>query len=310
MENSRIVVIGSYLVALVMDSDRIPLKGETLLARNFRQVHGGKGSNQAVQAARLGAPVSFMGFVGNDSYGSSFLELCQNEYIDSSNVRQSATLPTGAGFIISSVDGHNIITIDIGANRDLVPATIDELSQCICPGDVVLIQFEVPIESALYAARSAKEKGATVILNPAPAADLSNRDLSFIDFITPNETEARICCGLDHSLISDLEAAQRLLALGCKNVVVTQGEKGCLLLNKDGYENIPAFKLPEIVDSCGAGDSFNAALGVALLEGKRLAEACMFANAAAGLACTKSDTIPSYHYRNEVDKFLSLNSNL
>lgn len=309
MQKNRIIVIGSYLVALVMDTDRIPLQGETLLAHNFRQTHGGKGSNQAVQAARLGAHTEFIGFVGNDGYGRSFIELCKNENIDTSKIKISDQLPTGAGFIICSANGHNIITIDIGANLEMLPGTIDKLTIGILPGDIVLIQLEIPVDSALYAARIAKNLGATVILNPAPAANLSNQDLSFIDFITPNETETRICCGWDlKNPISDEEAAQKLFSLGCKNVIVTQGDKGCLILNENGFCTVPAFKFPKIVDSTGAGDSFNAALAVALLECKPLQDACKFANASAGLACTKPDTIPSYHPRNEVDKFIIRNS--
>jgi len=310
MKKNRIIVIGSYLVALVMDTDRIPQQGETLLARNFRQTHGGKGSNQAVQAARLGASTGFIGFVGNDSFGHSFTDLCKTEKIDTSKIRLSNKFPTGAGFIICSADGHNIITIDIGANLEMSNEAIDELTLDILPGDYVLIQMEIPVESALYAAKVAKKSGAVVVLNPAPAVNLSNKDLSFIDFITPNETEARVCCGWDlKNPISDEDAAQKLLSLGCKNVVLTLGEKGCLILNEKGFCTIPAFRFPEIVDSTGAGDSFNAALAVALLEDKPLPDACRFANAAAGLACTKADTIPSYHLRKDVDTFLINNFN-
>ncbi|MDA3865870.1 MAG: ribokinase [Salinivirgaceae bacterium] len=306
MKKNRVIVIGSYLVALVMDTDRIPLQGETLVARNFHQTHGGKGSNQAVQAARLGAPTSFVGFVGNDSYGHSFVDLCKAEKVDTTNVRFSDKRPTGAGFIVCSNDGHNVITIDIAANLDLTPVAIDALTTDIIPGDIVLIQLEIPVESALYAAKVAKAKGAIVILNPAPAANLSNHDLSFIDFITPNETEARICSGVDQNrAITDEEAAQKLCVLGCKNVIVTQGEKGCLVLNENGFSSVEAFRFQDIVDSTGAGDSFNAAFAVGMLEEKTIAEACRFANAAAGLACTKADTIPSYHYRNEVNEFIS-----
>ena len=308
MQKNRIIVIGSYLVGFVMESERIPLQGETLLSHNFHQIHGGKGSNQAVQAARLGAPVGFIGFVGNDSFGHSFIELCKKENIDTSKINISDKLPTGVGFIICLANGNNIITIDIGANLEMVPGTIDKLTTGILPGDIVLIQLEIPVESALYSARVAKKSGATIILNPAPAANLSNKDLSFIDFITPNETETRICCGWDlKNNISDEEAAQKLFSLGSKNVIVTQGEKGCLILNKKGFCAIPGFQFPKIVDSTGAGDAFNAALAVALLEGKSLSNTCKFANATAGLACTKRDTIPSYHHRSEVDKFMIQN---
>ncbi len=307
MQNNRIVVIGSYLGALVMETDRIPLKGETLLARNFRQVHGGKGSNQAVQAARLGAPVSFIGFVGNDSYGRSFEKLCRDENIDIGKLRRSEKYPTGIGFIVCSKDGHNIITIDIGANYEMIPSVINGLTGDIKTGDIVLIQLEIPVESALYAAKVAREKGAVVFLNPAPATTgLSGRDLSFINFITPNETEAKICCGLGiDTPLSDEEVVEKLFARGCENVIVTRGEQGCLVQNRDGLVNIPAVDLPEIADSTGAGDSFNAALAVAVLEGRSISEACRFANAAAGLSCTRQNTIPSYHYRREVDAFVS-----
>jgi ribokinase len=311
MNKNRIIVIGSYLVALVMDTDRMPMQGETLLGRNFRQAHGGKGSNQAVQAARLGASTRFIGFVGDDCYGRAFLDLCKNENIDTSGIKISDKYPTGAGLIICSSDGQNIITIDIGANYELIPDAIDNLTLGIQSGDIVLIQLEIPVESALYAAEVTKRLGATVIFNPAPAVNLSHHDLSFIDIITPNETEARICSGWDlNNPVSDEEAAKRLYDLGCKNVIVTQGEKGCLILNKNGTFNVPAFKLPLIVDSTGAGDSFNASLSVALLEGKSLSDACRFANASAGMACTIADTIPSFHTRKDVDKFLTLNSKL
>jgi ribokinase len=311
MVKNRIIVIGSYLVALVMDTDRLPLRGETLLGRNFRQAHGGKGSNQAVQSARLGASTKFIGFVGNDCYGKDFLDLCKSEKIDTSCVVMSDKLPTGAGLIICSAEGQNIITIDIGANLELTPSAIDELTNGIIPGDIVLIQLEIPVESALYAASSAKKLGATIIFNPAPAVDLSGHDLSFIDYIIPNETEARICSGWDlKKSITDEEAAHRLFKLGCKNVILTQGEKGCFVLNDRESVNVPAFKFPVITDSTGAGDSFNAAMAVALFEGKSISEACRFANASAGLACTKADTIPSFHTRHEVDKFLYQNSKL
>jgi ribokinase len=305
MQHNRIIVIGSYLVALVMDTKRIPVEGETVLAKNFRQVHGGKGSNQAVQAARLNAPVTFIGFVGNDSYGKAFIELCKAENIDAAKVMQSSEFPTGAGFIICSAAGQNIITIDIGANNEMNAKAIDELTVDIKQGDIVLIQLEIPLEAAMYAAAVAKKKGAIVILNPAPAADLSNRNLCDIDYITPNESEAKICCGLQgNSSVTNEEAAGKLLALGCKNVIITLGEKGCLILNDKDCCLLPAFNLPAIVDSTGAGDSFNAALAVALLEDKTIINACVFANAVAGLACTKPDTITSYHNRNEVQQFI------
>lgn len=305
-ESKNIVVIGSYLVALVMDTERIPAKGETLLARNFRQTHGGKGSNQAVQSARLGANTSFVGRVGKDSFGDSFMKLCRDENIDSTFVFQSEDMPTGAGFIICEESGHNIITIDIGAINQFSRADIDAALGSISNNTTVLLQLEIPLDTALYAAEQAKLRGATVILNPAPAQDLTGYDLSFIDFLTPNETEARICLGLaNDTSLSDEEAAEKLLQLGCKNIVLTLGEKGSFLCNESTAIAIPAIAIDEVVDSTGAGDGFNAGLAVALSEGKSILAAVEFANVIGGLSVTKPDTIPSYHLREQVEEFIA-----
>lgn len=301
-----IIIIGSYLVALVMDVDRLPHKGETVLARNFREAYGGKGSDMAVQAARLGAPVIFVGRVGDDDFGRAFIRLMQEEGVNLDYLRTTKELATGAGFIIKDKSGHNIITIDIGANQLFAPADVDAALPHMRPGAVVLIQLEIPLETALYAARRGHEAGATVILNPAPAHDLRQHDLSMVDILTPNETEARVCLGLaPNDPTPDVEIARRLLALGCGVVLMTLGERGSLLVTPDQVMTIPAFRIPNAVDSNGAGDSFNAALATALIEGQSLPEAVRFANAVAGLCCTRWDTVPSYHTRAEVDAFLA-----
>lgn len=304
VENNNIVVIGSYLVALVMNSKRLPLPGETLMAKNFRQVHGGKGSNQAVQAARLGACTSFVGRVGKDNFGEGFIQLCKSEWINADFVFQSTTLPTGAGFIICDDAGTNIITIDIAAINEFGEADINAALSKISDHSTVLLQLEIPLATALYAARKAKEKGATVILNPAPAQDLTMHDLSMIDYLTPNETEARVCLGLAHDVaLTDEEVALKLLDLGCANAIITLGEKGCLLCNDKMALEVPGFDM-KVIDTTGAGDGFNAGFAVALSEGKNVLEALVFANAVAGLSVTKADTIPSYHTRKQVDEFL------
>lgn len=296
-----IVVMGSYLVALVMEADRIPHKGETLVGRHFRTVHGGKGSNQAVQAARLGAKVKFLGAIGDDSFGKSFISLCKEEEIDCSELHISKNYPTGAGFIICA-QGHNIITIDIGALNEFDANYINSKKNAIGSGNIVLIQNEVPLDSALYAAKVAHELGNKVIFNPAPAHDLTGRDISFVDILTPNETEARVCLGLPPSDSSpDEEIAKKLLDRGCKTVIITLGERGCLIADKTGNRIIPPHKISKVVDSTGAGDSFNGALAVMLSEGKTIDEAAKFANKVAALSCTKKDTIPSFHTRDELE---------
>lgn len=305
-DGAHIVLIGSYLVALVMDTDRIPLRGETLLARNFREAYGGKGSDMAVQAARLGAPVHFVGCVGNDDFGRAFLNLMGEENVDTTLVDVRSELATGAGFIIKSTDGANIITVDIGANQLFAPAHVDRAVALMQPGSVVLIQLEIPLETALYAARKGAEAGSTVIFNPAPARDLRGEDLSPVTCFTPNETEARVCLGLaPDDPTDDAEIARQLLALGCKHVVMTRGKQGALIVTGSGADEqvtaIPALHLENVVDSNGAGDSFNAALATALIEGQSVADAAAFANVVAGLCCTRWDTVPSYHTRAEVE---------
>ena len=308
MHQGKIVVVGSYIVALVMDTDRIPLKGETLMGRNFRQTYGGKGSNQAVQTARLGAEVSFVGKIGNDSFGRDFVNLCNTEGVGHRYVFTHEKLPTATGLIICA-EGHNIITIDIGALNDFGKEEIDMATELFNPQSVVLIQLEIPMETAMYAAKRAKERGALVIFNPAPAKDLSKTDLSAIDFLTPNETEARICAGLaPNDSHSDAEVGREILRFGCKNVIITLGDKGCLLINQAGETLIPTFPLSSVVDSTGAGDAFNAAFAVAIAEGMPVIEAIRFGNAAGALACTKADTIPSFHNRHQIADFINKNS--
>lgn len=304
----KLVIIGSYLVALVMDTERIPAKGETLLAKNFRTAYGGKGSDMAVQAARLGTDVHFVGSIGNDDFGRAFSDLMVEEGVNIDHLASHDELATGAGFIIKSADGYNIITIDIGANQLFQPENVDEAALIIDNDSVVLIQLEIPLETALHAARVGHEAGATVILNPAPAYDLRDIDLSAVDILTPNETELRVCLGmLPGDEADESELAKALLSRGCRTVLVTLGERGSLIVTADGVTEVPAFDISGIVDSNGAGDSFNASLATGLLDGLEVADAARFGNAVAGLCCTRWDTVPSYHTRAEVKSFLAKN---
>lgn len=305
-DRASVVLIGSYLVALVMDVERLPLKGETLLARNFREAYGGKGSDMAVQAARLGARVDFVGCVGADDFGRAFVDLMTQEGVNIDHLKSREELATGAGFIIKDASGHNIITIDIGANQLFSPADVDGAAERMHPGSVVLIQLEIPPATAMHAASVGQRRGSTVILNPAPACDLRGENMSNVDILTPNETEARVCLGLDpDDPTPDIEIAERLLALGCRAVVMTLGERGSMVVTADRVADVPAYEIRDTVDSNGAGDSFNASLAAGLLEGMSLVEAARFANAVAGLCCTRWDTVPSYHTRQEVDEFLA-----
>ncbi|CAI9409231.1 Ribokinase [Pleomorphomonas sp. T1.2MG-36] len=300
-----VVVIGSYAKALVITADRIPGEGETLLGSDYRETYGGKGSDMAVQAARLGASVAYVGVVGDDTHGREFTELMRSEKIDVTGLRVDPGKPTGVGIIIKDTRGHNAIVVDMGANGLFGKADVDASEPILKGAKVALAQLEIPLETALYGLAKAKATGAVTILNPAPARDLRNADLSAVDIVTPNETEARIVAGLPPEAdvpLSDIAAI--LLDRGCRAVVMTLGDAGARVFTREGSTAIAPCPV-DVVDSNGAGDSFNAGLAVALSEGKSLPDAARFANAVAGLCCTRWETVPSYHNRNEVDAFLA-----
>ena len=305
MEN-KVVVIGSYIVALVMEADRIPVIGETKIAHNYHKAFGGKGSNQAVQVARLGVPAIMATKLGRDADGADCLALYEKEGMDTRFCFIDEVAPTATGFIICSADGHNIITIDIGALNNMTKDEIDQVMAAVIPGDIVLLQFEIDPELTLYAARRAKELGATVVLNPAPAAlDLVGRDLSFVDYLTPNETEARLCLGLSVDAdVPEEKLAEQLHSLGCRNVIITLGAAGSLLFDGEKTVRFGSYEI-RAVDSTGAGDAFNAGLVAGLYEGKGIEEAIRFASAVAARSCTMTDTVPSYGTRAEIEDFIA-----
>ena len=310
----RVGVIGSYAKALVMTADRIPVAGETLVGRHYRQTFGGKGSDMAVQAARLGASVVFVGVVGDDAFGEEFAALMRDEGVDVSHLRVSDHLPTGVGFIVKDEQGTNVIVVDMGANQLLGRRDIDDARELLAGCDVVLAQLEIPVDTAQYGLAVAKQGGARTILNPAPGADLRSHDLSSVDVLTPNQTEARLLLGLSpNDRRDDAGIAETLLVQVASAVVITRGGEGASLFERPDagvggaarMTAIGAFQV-EVVDSNGAGDSFNAGLAVALAEGKGLADAAMFASAVAGLCCEHWETVPSYQTRATVDAFLEV----
>ncbi len=301
--SSSILVAGSYATGLVMQTPRLPAKGETVIGHSFRAVHGGKGSNQAVQAARLGAETAFIACVGTDAYGDALMKLMQEEGVNTSGVQRHAVLPTGVGFIIVDDAGHNLIAVDLGANTALSPDDLEARRAHFESAAVVVAQLEIRVETALAAMRLGTSCGAKTILNPAPAHDLSDQDLSCVDIITPNETETLACAGMPNGDL--VEAMHRLRALGCRNVVTTTGEAGCLWLDERASQPVavPTCRV-DVVDTVGAGDAFTAGLAVGLSEGMNMTDALRLGHAAAALSVTKADTIPSYHRRAKVDALL------
>lgn len=308
-KGARVTVVGSYAKAIVITADRIPTTGETLVGRDYRQTFGGKGSDMAVQAARLGAAVDFIGVVGDDPFGREFLELLAEEGVTTTHVRVTPDQPTGVGLIIKDEAGHNIIVIDPGANALFSTDDVAAATASLREARVALAQLEIPLATALAGLAAAKQAGGLTVLNPAPAvplvAVLPPDGLAGVDVITPNQTEARVLLGLDPDSNEDNRLiADRLLAMGAGAVVITRGEHGVDLFTPDDQVHVAPHQV-DVVDSNGAGDSFNAGLAVALAEGRELVESVRFANAVAALCCEGWETVPSYRDRTTVDAFLA-----
>lgn len=304
MSSARIAVVGSYATGLTMKVERMPSTGETLLGSGYRVDYGGKGSNQAVGCARLGANVSFVARIGKDSFGEMALSLYRDEGIDVAHVTQTADAPTGVGFIIvESASGHNCITIDPGANELLTAGDVSRCEPAFDSAAVVLTQLEIPVAAAEAALARGRACGAVTILNPAPVRPLPNSVLSLIDVLTPNESEAKVLAGRSPDAVTDpVEVARELIRGGVNQVVMTLGEKGALIVTASSSTHVPAIRVLA-VDTTGAGDAFNAGLAMATACGESLEDAVRFAVITGGLAVTKEGVIPSLPSRDQVHLF-------
>jgi ribokinase len=300
----RITVVGSYATGLTMKVERMPSIGETLLGTGYRVDYGGKGSNQAVGCARLGAQVSFVARIGTDAFGEMALGLYRDEGIDTTYVKPIANSLTGVGFIIvEAASGHNCITIDPGANELLTAADVAGCEAAFNSSAVVLTQLEIPVAAAEAALVHGRERGAITILNPAPVRPLLPSLLQLVDILTPNQSEAKVLAGLAPGAEVEPEAVARsLIRSGVKQVVTTLGEKGALIVTERSSTHVLAVKM-SAVDTTGAGDAFNAGLAIALACGANLAEAVPFAAVTGGLAVTREGVIPSLPNRDEVLQF-------
>lgn len=297
----RIVVVGSYATGLTMKVERLPSSGETLLGAGYRVDYGGKGSNQAVGCARLGAHVTFVAKIGKDAFGEMALRLYRDEGIDVQWVGWAAGSPTGVGFIlVESNSGKNCIVLDPGANEFLTSGEVARCDAAFESAAVVLTQLEVSAEAAGEAMARGRAHGAVTILNPAPVRPLPAETLPMVDILTPNEVEAKVLAGLEPEAdVEPADVARELIRRGVKQVVMTLGEKGALIVSADSALRIPAISVPA-VDTTGAGDAFNAGLATALAKGASLDHAVQFAVIAGGLAVTKEGVIPSLPRVDEV----------
>ena len=297
----RVVVVGSANTDMVVRVPHLPGPGETLLGGGFAQMPGGKGANQAVAAARLGAVVTFVGCVGADAFGDVLVQNLENEGIRTEFVTRDPDAATGIALITVDDDfGENTIVVAPGANACLSPALLHLAEAALREADVVVCQLEIPMETVLAALRIARAAGVLTILNPAPAQPLPDGLLPLVSVLTPNQTEAAQILG---TALDPAAAAIHLRQRGAENVVITLGVAGSRVVSAAGNLSIPAYET-DAVDTTAAGDCFTGALAVALGEGQSLEDAARFATVAASLSIEAEGAQPSLPNRLAVNQRL------
>lgn len=301
----RVCVVGSTNVDLTFRTPRLPQPGETLGGRAFHFGFGGKGANQAVMAARLGAQVRMIGRVGRDVFGEGALRNYREQGVDPTFVLVDAEQPSGTAAIVVDDSARNCIIVVPGANGRLTPEDVRAATPAIAAADVVLAQLEVPVEATGEALRISRTTGVRTVLNPAPAVDLPDELLRLTDLCIPNEIEIERLTGRPAATVGQAEAAARvLLARGCGMVIVTLGAAGALIVSPETAEHVAAVAV-EAVDTTGAGDAFIGSLAVSLAAGGSLRDAVRRANAVAALSVQRLGTQTSFPLRAEVEVFLS-----
>jgi len=300
-----IVVVGSSNTDMVVKSDRLPGPGETVTGGEFAMVPGGKGANQAVAAARLGADVTFVAKVGDDVFGSQAIEGYRRDGIRTDFILRDPEHATGVALILVDSSGENLISVASGANHALAPADVDAAAERIRAADLVMLQLEIPLETVAWAAAIAHQAGVRVMLDPAPAPDgpLDAALLSQTTYITPNEGEAARLTGVEVTdERSARDAAGHLLLAGARHVIITMGPKGAFVVGPQVTALLPAPEV-EAVDSTAAGDAFNGGLAVALAEGAAIDEAVRRANLVAALSVTRLGAQTSLPTAEELRQF-------
>lgn len=298
--SGKIVVIGSMNTDMVINSERLPLPGETVVGGKFMMNSGGKGANQAVAAARLGSDVYFIAKSGNDLFGRRAIEQFREDNINTDYMCSDSDLPSGVALVLVDENGENSILVAPGANASLSPSDIDAAEGLIADSKIVLMQLETPVETIEHAARMAHRYGNTVILNPAPACPLSDELLSNIDILIPNETEAALLSGIEINSIEDARtAAIEIARRGIRTVIITLGSKGAFIKDGDEFHLVNARKV-KVVDTTAAGDTFCGALAVALTEDRGIVEAVEFASRCAAVTVSRPGAQMSIPCRSEI----------
>jgi len=302
---NKLVVLGSVNADHVLQVASFPRPGETLLGHSYAVIPGGKGANQAVAAARLGADIAFIACVGDDIFGDNMITEFARDGINTQAVMVEQDTPTGIAMIQVAATGENSICISAEANACLTPERLAPHHDLIAQADTLLMQLETPIATITQAAKIAKQAGTRVVLNPAPAQPLSDELLSVVDLITPNETEAELLTGIKViDMVSAQVAADVLHDKGIAEVMITLGSQGVWISEAGESKQVKGFRV-EAVDTTAAGDTFNGGLLAGLQAGLVLAEAIRFAHAAAAISVTRVGAQTSIPTKTEVEAFLS-----
>lgn len=298
----NICVIGSLNMDLVVNVDKMPKPGQTIIGSNFKEVPGGKGANQAVAMARLNGNVSMIGKVGEDGFGQTLINALKNDKVDTTYIKTTKGA-TGVALITVDNNAQNSIVVSPGANFEVKEEDIDNNIEAIKNSDIVVLQLETPLNTIKYALKKSKELNKYTILNPAPALKLDDEIIKNVDLLTPNETELEIISGVSIETEEDIQkAAQIMIEKGVKELIVTLGSKGSLYINKEKSIFKKAYKV-EAVDTTAAGDSYTAALAVALSKDQSIEEAMDFASKVGALSVLKEGAQSSLPTLEDVENF-------
>ena len=302
---NSICIFGVFVADLCFFANKIPVKGETILGNNYIVGPGGKGSNQAIAAARLNGEVNFITKVGKDSHADMAFSLYKESGVNVDYIIQDPSLSTGVAGIMIDENGNNAINVFSGAAAHLKNEDIDKNLELIKKSKIFLTQMETPDSTTIYAIKKAKENDCLTILNPAPARKINKDDFKLLDFFTPNETEAEFYLNKKIDTEQDIKnAAADFLNMGVKNIIITLGEKGSYFANENEEYLINAFELKnEVVDTTGAGDAFNGALAVALAKDFTYKDAILFANKVAGISTTRLGAAVSMPLLKKVEEY-------
>jgi ribokinase len=304
-QRKGVAILGIFVADLAFRAGRLPGIGETIAGSGFKVGPGGKGSNQAVAAARVGAQVSFISKIGRDEFGKIALSTWENEGI-TPRVIEMADQPTGAAFIyVNDVNGDNAIIVVPGAAATISSADVEGAADAITSAAVFITQLEQPVSAAKRGLEIAKAAGAITVFNPAPAERFPDDLYRLCDYVTPNESEATLLTGIPVKTAEDAKkAGDVFLKKGAAAVLITLGAAGAYLHSKSQSVLVPAFKAGPVVETTGAGDAFNGGFAAALAEGASALEAARFGSAVAGISVTRPGTAPSMPARPEVDALL------